>query len=304
MARQLNGNPARGACDLCGRGDPRNLFQIEGLQFMECRKCGVVYTYPSPAEDQLASVYHDGYILGLPGGEALDKQPEWIINPISWEATRVRCATEGTTAGRVLEIGCATGRFLALLKQRGWEVWGVEFNANAAAVASKLLKANVFAGDFMKANLPDQYFDVVTLFHVIEHTLHPRDNVQKMHDILKKGGRLVLETPDFGSRNARKLGLKWPHIKPGEHLYYFSERSLRNLLEGSGFRVEKVRRCGGLGVLSKQQKSAAAGIAKATTFNLRRWLAPTPWLRDVARRAYWDLLRQNDHILVVASRRT
>jgi SAM-dependent methyltransferase len=242
-------------------------------------------------------------MLGLPGGEAMHEQPEWVLDPMSWEGTRLRCAAEGTAAGRLLEIGCATGRFLALLKQRGWEVWGVEFNANAAAVASKLLKANVFAGDFMKANLPDQYFDVVTLFHVIEHMLHPRKNLQKMHAILKKGGRLVLETPDFGSRNARGLGLKWPHIKPGEHLYYFSERSLRNLLEGSGFRVEKVRRCGGLGVLSQHQTSATANLAKATSFDLRHWLAPTPWLRDVARRVYWDLLRQNDHILVVASRR-
>jgi len=94
----------------------------------------------------------------------------------------------------------------------------------------------------------------------------------------------------------------WPHVKPREHLYYFDDRSLRNLLQGAGFRVEKVRRCGGLGVLTPSERPEIASVAKAATFKLRGWLAPSPWLRNLARRLYWDILGQNDHILVVASR--
>ena len=291
-----------GACNLCGQGGPRPLFQREECWLVQCRQCGLVYTSPRPAADEREHIYGEDYIRELPGGEGLETEPEWIFDPLSWEAERMRYTTAGAGGGRVLEIGCAAGRFLALLKQRGWEVWGVEFNPQAAAAAAKRLGARVLGGDFLNADLPQSYFDVAALFHVIEHMLDPRQALQRIRGVLKKEGRLVLETPDFGSRSARRLGPNWPQVKPQEHLYYFDERSLRNLLEASGFCVEKVRRCGGLGLLAPSNGSGKARDLKGTAFNLRRWVAPTPWLRKLARRFYWDFLRQNEHILVAASR--
>jgi SAM-dependent methyltransferase len=252
----------------------------------------------------LKHLYDDDYIRELPGGEGLETDSAWVLDPLSWEAARMQYATAGVRGRRLLEIGCATGQFLAPLKQQGWEVWGVEFNLQAAAAAARRLSATVLGGEFMSANLPQEYFDTVTLFHVIEHVLDPRKTVEKIRSVLRKNGRLVLETPDIGSRRARKLGPNWPSVKPGEHLYYFDQNSLHNLLEGAGFRVDKVRRCGGLGMLTPAQRPGGTHALKHMTFGVRRWLAPTPWLRGLARRLYWDFLRQNDCILVVASRRS
>jgi len=291
-------------CNLCRQGGPRKLFEREGIWLVQCPKCGLVYTYPFPAANELKRLYDADYIRGLPGGEGLEADSEWVLDPLSWEAARMRYATAGVRGKRLLEVGCATGQFLAALKQQGWEVWGVEFNGQAAAAAARRLSARVLGGDFMGANLPEEYFDTVTLFHVIEHVLDPRQTVQKIRSVLRKNGRLVLETPDIGSRRARKLGPRWPSVKPGEHLYYFDQNSLHNLLESAGFRVDKVRRCGGLGMLTQAQRPGAAHVAKHTAFEFRHWLAPTPWLRSLARRLYWDFLRQNECLLLVASRRS
>jgi SAM-dependent methyltransferase len=204
----------------------------------------------------------------------------------------------------LLEVGCATGKFLSAVQQRGWEIWGVEFNRRAAGVAAKRLGCTVLAGGFEEAQLPEGHFDVICLFHVIDHMLDPLAAVRKIRDLLRQNGRILLECPDFGSGNARKLGPRWGMVAPKEHLYYFDECSLRRLLEGAGFRVEKVRRCGGLGVLGPGKQPTAAQTLKNRTFELRRLLAPTPWLRNLVRRFFWDLLRQNDNILIVASRRS
>jgi hypothetical protein len=91
-------------------------------------------------------------------------------------------------------------------------------------------------------------------------------------------------------------------VKPIEHLYYFNEESLRKLLGEEGFQINKVRRCGGLGVLQSGETAASGLTLKNRAFELRRSLAPFPWLRNLARWLYWDILRQNEHILVVASR--
>jgi len=278
------------------------MFHYEGFCLVRCSRCGLAYINPRLAGQQRKAVYDDGYIDALPGEGTWDWSHIPEHNPMSWDATRLRYAINGHPTGTLLDVGCATGNFLSLVKQRGWGIQGVEFNPRAAATAARRLNAEVLAGDLVDLDLPEEYFDAVTLFHVIEHVLDPRRTVHKIREVLKRKGRLVLETPDFGSRSAGRMGAKWPHVKPREHLYYFSEWSLSKLLREEGFQIDKVRRCGGLGVLQPGQAAGSGLAVKNRAFDLRRSLAPFPWLRNLARWLYWDILRQNEHILVVASR--
>jgi len=292
----------RVACNLCGEDQATTLFQSSNLCIVRCGQCGLAYVNPRLGGQQRKAVYDDAYIGALPGEGNWDWSHTPEYSPMSWEATRLRYAINGLPSGTLLDVGCATGNFLSLVKRRGWGVWGVEFNPRAAATAARRLNAEVLAGDLVDLNLPTEYFDVATLFHVIEHALDPRRTVGKIRMVLKRKGRLVLETPDFGSRNARRMGAMWPHVKPREHLYYFNEQTLRELLREGGFRINRVRRCGGLGVLQSGETGGSGSALKNRAFELRRILAPSPWLRNLARRLYWDILRQNEHILVVASR--
>ena len=237
------------SCNLCGLDRTAEMFHAEGFCLVRCSGCGLAYVNPRLAGQQREAVYDDAYIGALPGEGNWDwsRTPEY--DPVSWEAARLRYAINRHPTGRLLDVGCATGNFLSLVKRRGWEIWGVEFNRHAAATAARRLNAHVLPGDLVDLHLPGEYFDAVTLFHVIEHALDPRRTVHKIREVLKRKGRLVLETPDFGSRSARRMAGKWPHVKPREHLYYFNERTLRKLLREEGFQIDKVRRCGGLGVL-------------------------------------------------------
>jgi len=289
-------------CNLCGQDSTIEMFHAQGFCLVRCSGCGLAYVNPRLPESARGEVYDDDYIRGHTGGEELDGDFVWTVEPTSWEATRVRYATRGIMKGRLLEVGCATGRFLSAVRQKGWEIWGVEFNRRAACVAAERLGCTVVVGGFEQAQLPEGHFDVICLFHVIEHMLDPFAAVRKIRALLRQNGRVLLECPDFGSGNARKLGPGWIMVQPKEHLYYFDECSLRKLLEGAGFRVEKVRRCGGLGALKGGTQSAVTERLKGKSFELRHRLAPTPWLRNLARSFFWGLLRQNDNILVVASR--
>ena len=292
----------RVACNLCGEGRATTLFRSGDFCVVQCVQCGLAYVNPRLAGQQRKAVYDDAYISALTGEGNWDwtRTPEY--DPVSWEATRLRYAINGYPTGRLLDVGCASGNFLSLVKRRGWEIWGVELNPHAAAAAARRLNAEVLPGDLVDLHLPGEYFDVVTLFHVIEHVLDPRRTVHKIREVLKRKGRLVLETPDFGSKSARRMGAMWPHVKPREHLYYFNEQSLGKLLGEEGFQVKKVRRCGGLGALQSGETVGSGLTLKNKAFELRRGLAPFPWLRNLARWLYWDISRQNEHILVVASR--
>ncbi len=289
-------------CNVCGGIATRRLFQAQGFWIVRCSRCGLVYVNPRLDAAGRRRVYADEYFLKLPNADVLAGPPGWTLDPVSWEAQRARLATAGTTHGRLLDVGCATGYFLWTVQRLGWEVWGVEPNATAAAYAARHLGATVLCGEVEQQDLPHQYFDTVSLWHVIEHLPDPRSTLRAIRRLLRHKGRLILECPDFASLGARKRGASWAHVKPEEHLYYFDERSLRSLLAAEGLVIDRIRRVGGLGMLSAAASSGApATRLRQWLFELRRLIAPRPGLRAIARYVFWDLLGQNDHLLVVAS---
>jgi 2-polyprenyl-3-methyl-5-hydroxy-6-metoxy-1,4-benzoquinol methylase len=143
-----------------------------------------------------------------------------------------------TPPGRLLDVGCAEGFFLEAAKAGGWECYGVELSSFAAEVASKAGVGEVFCGTLRDAKYPDDHFDVVTMFDVIEHLHDPRAELEEVRRILKPGGLYYLLTPDAKSPAARLMGKRWFEIKPPEHLFYFSTANMNDMLRAAGF--EKV----------------------------------------------------------------
>jgi SAM-dependent methyltransferase len=133
--------------------------------------------------------------------------------------------------GKLLDIGCATGDFMQEARWCGYDVYGVEVAARGAEICAGIFgQERIHRRELKKGDFPCGYFSVVTLFDTLEHVFAPHDLLETIHDMLAENGILVVVTPDASSLSARMSGGHWLHYKQ-EHLFYYSRRNIRKLLE-------------------------------------------------------------------------
>lgn len=137
--------------------------------------------------------------------------------------------------GRLLDVGCGNGGFMALAKQAGWTVQGVDFDPEAVRTA-RSRGLDVRVGGIEVFGEESACFDVITICHVIEHLFDPVVVIRRMYELLKPGGCLWLDTPSLDSLGHQRFGDCWRDIDPPRHLVLFANRSLTKLLEDSGFK--------------------------------------------------------------------
>jgi SAM-dependent methyltransferase len=147
----------------------------------------------------------------------------------------------GHRAGmKLLDVGCSSGALLAIAKDLGFEVWGVE-PAHEAAQTAIRAGFDVHEGYLSDARYPDGQFDVITLFEIVEHLRDPIEVVAECARILKPGGILVVNTPNAHSWSAETLGGQWEGFSLfglGGHISFFSPRSMGELAKRTGLAVE------------------------------------------------------------------
>ncbi len=240
-----------------------------------CSRCGSMWLDPRPAPEQLPRLYTDYYthaqgnaadrrsqwrerarlavLSTLAGYEALAAS-RWqrrlarlaLLLPPCREMAELGlmglarmesdpCGCAGAPHGRLLDVGCGSGRFLAAMRRAGWQVWGIEPDPQAAAAALERYGIEVGAAGIEQARLPAGSFDAVVLSHVIEHVADPLALLSACRGVLRPGGVLALSTPNVASRGHRRFGPQWLHLDVPRHLLLFSQASLAALLERAGF---------------------------------------------------------------------
>jgi SAM-dependent methyltransferase len=122
-------------------------------------------------------------------------------------------------------------------RKRGWETFGTELSEQAAGAAREEFGLNVRAITLEDWGFEDKFFDVVTLWHVLEHLPDPRETLREVNRILKDDGLLVVSTPNFDSFQAKVSKEKWFHLDMPRHYYHFSTRTLTQMLGSLDFRV-------------------------------------------------------------------
>ncbi len=137
--------------------------------------------------------------------------------------------------GKVLDIGASTGTFLDLFKVKGWETWGIEPSISSEIAKSKGHK--IIDKYFEKAQLSNNYFDLVIMNHTLEHLENPKLVLHKVYKILKKDGVLLVDVPNVGSLLSKLLGKRWPYRLPIEHKWQFTKDSLVKVFNKAGFKV-------------------------------------------------------------------
>lgn len=234
-------------CKLCGNAslEPFGVYDLrisnestraaEGKPslLVKCSRCGVVFRDEFPAEE-IAGEYEEAYYNQTP---VLEDHVKFLYS-LRWRKIR----RYFPRVARVLDFGCGKGYFLHQLRAMGMEdIHGVELNRSALV----FLRGQDFDVAGQVSELDDSGpYEVITLFHVLEHLDDPKGFLITLRESLAEGGKLIIEMPDRDGYGFRKFGARWFYLQR-EHLYYFNKKSLIYLLESSGFTVEKRYRFGG-----------------------------------------------------------
>jgi ubiquinone/menaquinone biosynthesis C-methylase UbiE/Zn ribbon nucleic-acid-binding protein len=234
----INGNFEYLNCNLCNSDDTKLLFVKRGFNIVQCRKCGLVYVNPRFKAEALKKFYTREYFMtqdekrGYKDYIGMEKQTKTMFR------NRLNRIEKYKKGGGLLDLGCATGFFLEVAEENGWDAFGVELSEWASNYARES-GLNVFTGDLTETSFSDEYFDVITLWAVISNLQDPYNNLIEAHRILKKNGLIVIQTGDIGSIFAMLRKVNWSTLGPEGHLYYFSKKTLRRMLDITGFKIVK-----------------------------------------------------------------
>ena len=279
-------------CDLCGGRDfePQRvwrdqlMFGPERWTLVRCRRCTLCFLDPRPTRAVIGAFYPDDY----PAHEAPPKPPAPWQRRVSardanaprwWERPYLQIRQDVSWYrfprwrgdGNVLDIGCGSGgRYLDALRALGWTTHGIEPNPRAV-VAARTRGHRVVVGFAEDALFADRSMDVVTIWHVLEHTHSPRAALASAFRMLRPGGELSLCVPNWHSAQARMFGRFWWSCDAPRHLYQFTRSTLRRYLVEAGFR--RVRMTTRTGPTSYQR--AARHLANA--------VLGTQWTHDSPR---------------------
>lgn len=248
------------------------LFAAPGTWAMlRCPKCGLIWLNPQPTPEDIGKLYSEYFthntLPEIPKKEptmswrkivkfsilnsAFGYRSDGAIKFIGWTASRLRPLRDivggivmwlnGAHPGKLLDVGCGNGQFLATMRELGWEVVGVEPDGQAVKMAQKRFGLNVYEGALEKISFPDNTFDAVTMSHVVEHLSDPIGILRECQRVLKKGGRLVVTVPNIESLGHRLYREAWLHLDPPRHLFLFSPSTLRGCVEQAGLKVLELR---------------------------------------------------------------
>ncbi len=196
-----------------------------------CPACGVAFLFPRPAERELETLYDERY-YGK-GKKKFKRVLEAAIATLAlfkWKRLRPLLGTDG----RLLDVGCGRGTLVQLARAAGFGAYGLERHYPGAPVSPY-----VFYEDLTVTRFPAAYFQVVVLWHVLEHLPEPVSALREIHRILRPGGWLSIAVPNFGGAEAQASGADWFHLDLPRHFWHFSPLALETLLERSGFHITR-----------------------------------------------------------------
>lgn len=147
----------------------------------------------------------------------------------------------GSAPGRLLEVGCGSGRFLDRMRRAGWTVQGTDIDPVVAERIRRRYAIGIDVGELQSLRYPADSFDAVALSQVIEHVYEPRQVLAECRRVLRPGGRLVLSTPNARGIAHRRYGRSWRGLEPPRHLQVFTPQALERCVTDAGLRVRQLQ---------------------------------------------------------------
>ena len=227
---------AETTCILCN-GRERDLLLRQGdWHVYRCTRCGLGFLDPRPGQNELQELYLSSYFRDQYDEGVEPGSPE-MARRLSQESHRVRFFRKLKKKGTILDIGCGMGYFLLACRNYGYHVEGFDISGDAAAYVKGKLEIPVRTGNMKSLPYGEGSFDIITMWHFLEHTPDPRAYLKKTWEWLKPGGLLVVEVPNYEGTDAIKTWDNWKGWQLPYHLYHFTEKSLCDMLSQYGFQT-------------------------------------------------------------------
>ncbi len=233
------------ACPFCSAPNIRKKFSVKddtvsGQHFdvYECMSCTGAFTQNIPTQEEVGQYYASATYVSH------SETKEGLVNKL-YHAVRSRTLHQkrkmiqqltGKAKGSLLDVGCGTGAFLHKMLEAGWDATGLEPDETARKNAFDLYQVQPLPSPEI-FNLPDQQYDAITMWHVLEHVHQLHEYIDQLKKLIKPSGKIVIAVPNYTSDDANHYGKYWAAYDVPRHLYHFSPASMKALMLQHGMRV-------------------------------------------------------------------
>ncbi|ELR70668.1 SAM-dependent methyltransferase [Fulvivirga imtechensis AK7] len=230
-------------CPLCNGGHFNDYIVCEDFTvshekftITQCDQCHLLLTNPRPTAETISSYYQsENYI----SHQNKSTNPINLIYKIARHFTiksKIRLLKRLTTTGKVLDVGCGTGHFLKACQKEGWQAMGVEPDPTARAIASDKTGIQITNTLFKL----ETTFDIITLWHVLEHVSDLTSYLTKLYDLLDNNGTIIVAVPNYRSFDAQHYKEYWAGYDVPRHLYHFDQDAMLRLMAKHQLKVREI----------------------------------------------------------------
>ncbi len=234
-------------CPLCQSGQIFNQQIIkdysisqEEFALSECKKCGLIFTNPRPDQDQLGKYYESSQYLSHHDHDntLIAKVYKRARNYTLKQKLKLANHLNDHQKGRWLDIGCGLGHLLYTAKSDGWNVVGVEPNEQAAIASSN--KINQLIYPTLQSSKAEKKYDIITLYHVLEHVYDLNETIDFIKTKIKKKGHIIIAVPNPESWDALHYKNFWAGYDVPRHLYHFKQDTIHQMAKIHGMKIKEI----------------------------------------------------------------
>ena len=231
-------------CNICGSHNYRIIFKSKDFRLrtstvffnlVKCNNCGFVYLNPRPHEKEIYKFYPTDF-------NRKDNSFFFKIIEPCFNVSQKRIIRElkkYKLVGKTLDIGCGNGQFVSLLLEEGYDAMGIEKNPDAEKFSDPDVKGIIFYRELADCRFKDSTFDIITMFHSLEHVSSPGPLLEEIEKLLKDDGVLYISVPNIHFWEFFLFGPYHYNLEVPRHLYFFNKKTLKKFLLRYGFTPKK-----------------------------------------------------------------
>jgi 2-polyprenyl-3-methyl-5-hydroxy-6-metoxy-1,4-benzoquinol methylase len=209
----------------------------EKFEIVKCAKCDFTITNPRPDINSIGKYYQSEKYISHTGGSKSLFDKVYVLARTITLRWKLKLINKHKSTGSILDYGCGTGEFLHHLKSNSWAINGVEPSEGARNKATDLLQKPISSSI---EKIEGNQFDVITLWHVLEHIHDLNEKLSSIKSLLKQDGIIFIAVPNHESPDAQKYGAYWAGYDVPRHLWHFSKDSMKKLLDKTGLELVSI----------------------------------------------------------------